>query len=1314
MAKDLKVIQRGVNVMDNDLAVGAGTLQHAVNVDFYRGGTASKRTGFEAMYNGIPEYEVDSSYNPSDSAAAPVNRSFWELFSRDRLMCNANGMLFAYDESQNYWYSVPVNLPHRFTFFGVIDNAATGTFAGFGNALQFVVIPGPNGTPFTLQQTRDLSSGYLFVGTICNDASQAKIAGSGTLARWRRPGDVVLANSTSTFVVSDDTSIRNAITGTVIAGQIGTPGSTNGTGAAASFSGASWMASDGLDTVWVADNANMIRKIIISTGVVTTLAGTVAAGDADGTGVAATFRGISGLAYDGSANLYVTESGGHRIRKVVVATGVVTIFAGSLTPTSGYLDATGTAARFNAPSGIELIFGTTYYIGDSGNNRIRTMTAGAVVGTLNNVAGTIASDGLVGNVAASAITPGVVVRGQYISPSGVSSKFPAGTYLAIECTPRVTTGTIDCGLVNVTNGALAAQQHVYHYARCPSAYPTATTGPNKLDSVGPNAYSSADTRGVDIGGGVAFNTCALPRAIDSWTKLAAIDTMPRLRDLGIRQPEAPVVTTTAGTTFAAGTSWAYRYLCGLKLPDGRIALGPPSERVIGTNATGGALAGSITCFPSPGLPYDGMPFFQVYRTKTTTSAALDPNDQMFLCYETPITYGSGLVFTDLTPDGLLGAELYTNQTADGQAFSSLPPPAFASEIASFNKQLVVGNYIPQASIRVKMIGTGPLVAGTSTITFTQGPAQGAFSGYPGATLTLNAIAGVTVPASNNFQIGTGGSAAQNAAQTARNIVSCINRSPDAYFFQAFYDENDPGAFVVVSLYPGASKTNVTTRASGKTLTQSSITFTTNTTLAFFTVQANVATRLQNAVAYSDFNEPDSMPIGYTLNIGPNTEAIQRILPLADRAIAVKDDSCWSFDQQFNPQIYDAALSTNFPNSFARINNQWIGLFTRGFCNLNTTQAVAIGRPIDRDVTTQFATSLTGTNFVSGAAIDVYGNYLCTVNDRTFCYNVLSQSWSEWQVNSMVSQDTFTIAPYPVPGSGIARYSGMQSLAAFRDCFVINRDFARGVLRQRDFRRGGTALLASLTNKTWFENYSDAAYSLTGTIASGLLTITGTYNAQINPGILPPNLWQVPSGAGSVTVGAAFMSASFPWGFLLTQGAVTALAMGSLVFATPTSPTSAFTIALTSAALGDFTPGAITVAAYAPILNRMQYTPTVHPGSNNQFGDVLVTMERLQAGPLAIRSFNRRDAGLSYLTAVGAFADSQGFARVVNMSAGSLPVSGIATGLLYDDIQRSPSPSERSADQQLIVEIWEGACWQPLAIKSVSIDDRELQNGKVRR
>jgi len=147
----------------------------------------------------------------------------------------------------------------------------------------------------------------------------------------------------------------------------GSSGSANGTGTSASFYCPRAITTDGTN-LYVADNGNhLIRKIVISTGVVTTLAGTGSSGSANGTGTSASFNNPEGITTDGT-NLYVTDSENHLIRKIVISTGVVTTLAGTVD--NGSANGTGTSASFYYPRGITTD-GTNLYVSDTSNHLIR-------------------------------------------------------------------------------------------------------------------------------------------------------------------------------------------------------------------------------------------------------------------------------------------------------------------------------------------------------------------------------------------------------------------------------------------------------------------------------------------------------------------------------------------------------------------------------------------------------------------------------------------------------------------------------------------------------------------------------------------------------------------------------------------------------------------------------------------------------------------------------------------------------------------------------------------------------------------------------
>jgi hypothetical protein len=163
-------------------------------------------------------------------------------------------------------------------------------------------------------------------------------------------------------------------------------GTTNETGSKARFDfpGGAW--GDGQGNLYVSDtNNHTIRKIVLSTGAVSTLAGNGSAGFADLTGTSAQFNFPEGLWGDGSGNLYVADFGNNRIRKIVIATGVVSTLAGS--GSAALTNPTGASAAFNSP---HAIWGTatTLYVADKDNHAIRKIDLTTNPATVSTFAGT--------------------------------------------------------------------------------------------------------------------------------------------------------------------------------------------------------------------------------------------------------------------------------------------------------------------------------------------------------------------------------------------------------------------------------------------------------------------------------------------------------------------------------------------------------------------------------------------------------------------------------------------------------------------------------------------------------------------------------------------------------------------------------------------------------------------------------------------------------------------------------------------------------------------------------------------------------------
>lgn len=155
----------------------------------------------------------------------------------------------------------------------------------------------------------------------------------------------------------------------ILAGTISTNGYVDAIGTSAKFKFPNGLASDGTN-IYVADNMNhVVRKIVIATGEVSTLAGAGVSGYVNAIGPAARFEGPRGVATDGTF-VYVTEYSGHRVRKIEISTGAVTTVAGSMSGSIGTTNAIGTNARFHTPCDI-VVVGGNLYVADYLNHSIR-------------------------------------------------------------------------------------------------------------------------------------------------------------------------------------------------------------------------------------------------------------------------------------------------------------------------------------------------------------------------------------------------------------------------------------------------------------------------------------------------------------------------------------------------------------------------------------------------------------------------------------------------------------------------------------------------------------------------------------------------------------------------------------------------------------------------------------------------------------------------------------------------------------------------------------------------------------------------------
>ena len=214
------------------------------------------------------------------------------------------------------------------------------------------------------------------------------------------------------------TGIITTFAGTGGYGVIGDGGAAT----SAQLKGPRGVSADIHGNVFIADSNNNKIRMVTSTGIITTFAGTGIGGMFTGDNVAATSAYLNyptGVSADVSGNVFIADYGNIIIRMVNSA-GIITTFAGTGWPAGSSGDGgAATSAQLNGPCGVSADVSGNVYFSDYYNQKIRMVTSAGIITT---IAGT--------GIAGSNGDGGAATSAQLNGPWGVSSDTHGNVYIS--------------------------------------------------------------------------------------------------------------------------------------------------------------------------------------------------------------------------------------------------------------------------------------------------------------------------------------------------------------------------------------------------------------------------------------------------------------------------------------------------------------------------------------------------------------------------------------------------------------------------------------------------------------------------------------------------------------------------------------------------------------------------------------------------------------------------------------------------------------------------------------------------------------------
>lgn len=407
--------------------------------------------------------------------------------------------------------------------------------------------------------------------------------------------------------------------------------------------------------------------------------------------------------------------------------------------------------------------------------------------------------------------------GTYAPPSGRRTRFLQSakslyftTTGGVKRVDEVTGNVYDAGVPQAPGGAVALNSNGAHAVGAV----TLAGGAGNVTvvvggtSVGPVTFVTSDT--VTAAAVVtALNANATIAALVTATSVGPVITLTAKQGGTVGNTITLTASRSAGTAtasgatltggndgsgwFPAGAQVAYRFVWGIRNANDRIILGAPSGRLALTNpATETVDTVTVTVQVPDWVTTEH--FLQVYRADFSASASIPASDDMSLAYEVypsaqNISTGS-ISFTDVTPDELKGAALYSSPNIGVPGSEKFQPPV-CTDLAEYKGRVWCSATTQRQRILLTLLSVDSTSGGLDN-------GQGLkFTAANGSQVTFSGQF-IENSATQSFKIYTDGTASMNVEQTAQSLVRVINTQTPGFLSAAYVsgEYDSPGQVLV--------------------------------------------------------------------------------------------------------------------------------------------------------------------------------------------------------------------------------------------------------------------------------------------------------------------------------------------------------------------------------------------------------------------------------------------------------------------------------------------------------------------------------------